>query len=179
MSRTKKKLVRRPGPVRLESRIPLSSDNRVPLYHQIFLILRSKIFDGQYPLGSYLPGELEIEQIFGVSRITAVRALNELAATGLVVRERGRGTRVQMVASGMVARGPTDAPEGLPAPDAERDLRNVGAAREDLAGAEIKVYEFEYIKAPPAVAATMAMPPDSMVQHATRVAYFAGKPSIT
>lgn len=149
----------------------LSNDNRVPLYHQIFLILRSKIADGEYALGSYLPGELELEETFGVSRITAVRALNELAAAGLVVRERGRGTRVQMVASGMVARGPADV-AGI----AEESVHDTGGIVEDLSAAKIKVYEFEYASAPPAVAAALALPEATMVQYATRVANFAGKP---
>ena len=60
----------------------LSTQNRTPLYHQIYLILRSKILDGEYGPGEYLPGERDIEQLFDVSRITAVRALN---AAGLKV----------------------------------------------------------------------------------------------
>jgi GntR family transcriptional regulator len=149
----------------------LSNDNRVPLYHQIFLILRSKIADGEYAVGSYLPGELELEETFGVSRITAVRALNELAAAGLVVRERGRGTRVQMVASGMVARGPAGV-----AGTAEDSVHPAGGVVEDLSAAKIKVYEFEFAPAPPAVAAALALPEGTVVQYATRVANFAGKP---
>jgi GntR family transcriptional regulator len=65
-----------------------------PLYHQIFSLLRGKIYDGQYPGGSFLPSEQELSAEFNVSRITAKRALDELAADGLVVREQGRGTRV-------------------------------------------------------------------------------------
>lgn len=65
-----------------------------PLYHQIYVVLRNKIQSGEYPPGAMLPGEHDIANDFRVSRITAKRALNELAGEGLVVRSRGRGTRV-------------------------------------------------------------------------------------
>ena len=71
-------------------------DDRLPtpLYHQIYLILRDKIAGGAYRGGDLLPSEEGTARQFGVSRITAKRALNELADAGYVVRERGRGTRV-------------------------------------------------------------------------------------
>jgi GntR family transcriptional regulator len=65
-----------------------------PLYHQIFLILRERIVSGQLPTGTLLPGEQEMSKLLGVSRITVKRTLNELAARGLVLRHRGRGTTV-------------------------------------------------------------------------------------
>ena len=60
-----------------------------PLYHQIYLVLRNKIIDGEFVDGDLLPGEERTARSCGVSRITAKRALNELAEDGLVVRERG------------------------------------------------------------------------------------------
>jgi GntR family transcriptional regulator len=72
----------------IDARLP------VPLYHQTYLVLRNQILNGTYPNDSFLPGEEETAETFGVSRITAKRALNELANNGLVVREPGRGTRV-------------------------------------------------------------------------------------
>lgn len=72
----------------------LSPKNAVPLYHQLFLSLRMEILAGQRPAGSFLPGEIELAQQFGVSRVTARRALNELAREGLVDRKRRSGTQV-------------------------------------------------------------------------------------
>lgn len=66
----------------------------MPLYHQIFLHLRDQIMHGQLPFGSPVPTELELVDIHGVSRITARRALHELAESGLVERKRRVGTRV-------------------------------------------------------------------------------------
>ncbi|PVX30672.1 GntR family transcriptional regulator [Sphingomonas pokkalii] len=68
--------------------------NAVPLYHQIFLALRDDILSGQRPAGSLLPTEHELAEQWGVSRITARRALDELAQQDMVERRRRTGTRV-------------------------------------------------------------------------------------
>ena len=66
----------------------------VPLWRQLFLVLRESIYDGSVAGGDLLPGEIELARRFGVSTITAKRALNELARARLVVRRQGDGTRV-------------------------------------------------------------------------------------
>lgn len=67
---------------------------KVPLYQQIFLILRDQIVSGTYAAGDMLPSEFELGRLYGVSRITAKQALTELAAAGLATRYRGKGTVV-------------------------------------------------------------------------------------
>lgn len=81
---------------RREARDPagVSASSRSPLYHQIFLVLRDEILAGTYRIGDLLPSEFELARIYGVSRITAKRALSELATAGLASRFRGRGTVV-------------------------------------------------------------------------------------
>jgi GntR family transcriptional regulator len=67
----------------------LSSVDRrtaVPLYHQIFVQLRDEIVSGSRALGSLVPTEQELSENFGVSRITARRALDELALQHFVAR---------------------------------------------------------------------------------------------
>ena len=66
----------------------------VPLYHQIFLTLRDEIISGSRPYGSAMPTEFELAADYSVSRITARRALFELADKGFVERRRRIGTRV-------------------------------------------------------------------------------------
>lgn len=66
----------------------------VPLYHQIFLTLRDEIMSGRRPFGALVPTEQELSAMFAVSRITARRALDELAQHRLVERKRRVGTRV-------------------------------------------------------------------------------------
>lgn len=72
----------------------LQADLPVPLYYQMFTILRDYVLSGELPVNSQLPTELDLTHSFGVSRMTAKRALDDLAAAGLVKRWRGRGTLV-------------------------------------------------------------------------------------
>lgn len=65
-----------------------------PLYAQLYDILLNKLKSGEYKKNDVLPTEAEFEERFGVSRITARRALAELVAKGLVKRQAGIGTMV-------------------------------------------------------------------------------------
>jgi len=56
--------------------------------------LRDAIARGEYAPDQPFVTQREIVERFGVSTTTAVRALNDLVADGLVVRRRGRGTFV-------------------------------------------------------------------------------------
>lgn len=73
---------------------PLQRTDAVPLYHQIYLGLRDEIVHGRLAFGAAVPTEHELAALHGVSRITARRALHELAESGLVERRRRTGTRV-------------------------------------------------------------------------------------
>ena len=66
----------------------------IPLYHQIFLQLRDEILSGQRACGSPVATEKELGQTYAVSRITARRALAELAQNRFVARKRRVGTTV-------------------------------------------------------------------------------------
>ena len=72
----------------------LDDASPVRLYQQLVLQLQNRIGSGEFGPGAVVPGEFDLSRDYGVSRITATRALDELAEAGLVKRERGRGTRV-------------------------------------------------------------------------------------
>ena len=61
-------------------------------YREIFERLQKALRDGRYPLGVPLPSEEALVRAYGVSRITVVRAMDELVKKGLVYRKRGAGT---------------------------------------------------------------------------------------
>ena len=61
-------------------------------YRKIFEDLRREIRDGFYMNGAQLPSEESLVRKYRVSRITAVRAMDELVKCGLVYRKRGAGT---------------------------------------------------------------------------------------
>lgn len=67
-----------------------SKDSK-PLYLQIKDILKHKIITSEYPVGSTIPSENELEDMFSVSRMTIRQAVNELVNEGLLKKERGRG----------------------------------------------------------------------------------------
>jgi GntR family transcriptional regulator len=68
--------------------------DRVPLYHQIYTVLKDAIMNGAIAFGDKMPTEQQLVVAFDVSRITAKRALDELAADNLIVRHRGKGSHV-------------------------------------------------------------------------------------
>jgi len=72
----------------------LSSEAPTPLYHQLYSLLKNAILNGSIDNGVQLPTEKELSQTFDVSRITAKRAMDELANEQLVERRRGKGTHV-------------------------------------------------------------------------------------
>jgi len=67
---------------------------RVPLYRQISDTLLEGIRGGKFPVGSFLPGELDLINRYHASRHTIREALRVLEDMGLVKRQRGRGTLV-------------------------------------------------------------------------------------
>ncbi|CAA0081898.1 HTH-type transcriptional repressor YvoA [Zhongshania aliphaticivorans] len=72
----------------------LRGDTPTPLYHQTYMLLKNKILDGSIAFGAKMPTEQHLAEVFGISRITAKRAMDELAGEGLVDRRRGKGTHV-------------------------------------------------------------------------------------
>ena len=72
----------------------VSRASQIPLYHQVANDLRERIASGAWPPGRQIPGEKELTEIYGVSRITIRQALANLTHEGLISRERGRGSFV-------------------------------------------------------------------------------------
>ncbi len=65
-----------------------------PLYERIVEDIKSKILEGEYQTDTKIPTELELADMYKVSRITSKRALEELKALGLIYRVRGSGSFV-------------------------------------------------------------------------------------
>jgi GntR family transcriptional regulator len=133
-----------------------------PLYHQIYVLLREQILSGVYGAEARVPTEQALSLRFGVSRITAKRALDELAADGLVVRRRGRGTSVASV----LPTRPFNA--------------NLSGLLENLLmlglKTSVEILEFGYQAAPEDVRAALGLPPGAQVQRAVRVRSLDGAP---
>jgi GntR family transcriptional regulator len=72
----------------------LNRQSKIPLYHQLYEILRDYISGGDWPPGFLVPPESELCRHYEVSQITARQALDNLVNEGLIYRQRGRGTFV-------------------------------------------------------------------------------------
>ena len=69
-------------------------DSPIPLYFQIQQQLREKILDGTYAYGKEVPTEMELCEMFGVSRYTVRQALDGLVKENLIQRKKRKGTIV-------------------------------------------------------------------------------------
>ena len=66
----------------------------IPLYYQLETILRKQIQSGDFIPEVPMPSEDALAETYGVSRITVRKAMASLEQSGLVVRQRGKGTFV-------------------------------------------------------------------------------------
>ena len=146
---------------RVFNKFPVQQDLKTPLYHQIYMILHEKIQHGEYTDSTLLPSEFEIAREYGVSRITAKRALNELAAAGLAVREQGRGTRVTSEGFGTIVNA---------------SVRSLTKSLKARRHRQIAVVEFAYQPATEEIAAVLGMKNGEVVQRAVRVSTKNGLP---
>lgn len=118
---------------------------REPRYLQLADILRDSIHTGDIPPGGKLPSEPDLVERYGLGRTTVRAALAVLRNEGLVISQRGVGTRVRERGEREVTHVPADAeisarmpteeerrrlklPEGVPVLVVSRD----GAADEVL-----------------------------------------------
>jgi len=73
---------------------PVRRDIEAPLYAQIERDFEISIATNRLKPGDLIPGEVELANRYGVSRITVRQALKELVAAGLLYRVQGKGTFV-------------------------------------------------------------------------------------
>ncbi len=79
--------------LRLSSAEPPSAQ-RIPQYLRVHNLLRRRIEDGEYPVGSFLPPEPVLGKKLNVSRTTVRKAVELLIGEGFLVVRRGRGTEI-------------------------------------------------------------------------------------
>ena len=72
----------------------VDATNPIPKYLQISAWLRELIQNGRYKPGEKIPSEMALSEVCGVNRNTLRQAISELAAVGLLRKEKGTGTFV-------------------------------------------------------------------------------------
>ncbi|CUH97817.1 hypothetical protein P22_3963 [Propionispora sp. 2/2-37] len=69
-------------------------ESTVPLYYQLFTLIKNEIQNGTLKPGDLLPPESQLCSQYGLSRSTVRQALNQLVEENLVIRRRGKGSFV-------------------------------------------------------------------------------------
>ena len=135
-----------------------------PRYHQVYVTLRAWVRDGTYPAGAQIPTEPELCEIFGVSRITVRKAIEDLAREGWLLRQQGRGTFVQLSAAREAS---------------SLDLNEVRGHVADLAAAtEVRSLVVRDVEPDEETRAALDLPADTRVQRASHVRVLRGVPHI-
>ena len=77
--------------------IPLSHDEKIPLYQQIYDHIRIEIMDGKIPQGEKLPSTRFLSSHLQVSRSTVELAYEQLVSEGYIEAQPYRGYYVSDV----------------------------------------------------------------------------------
>jgi GntR family histidine utilization transcriptional repressor len=131
----------------------MAKDER-PAYEQVKGWIRQHIASGEWKPGDAVPSEAALSDRFAISRMTANRALRELATEGLVTRVQGSGTRVAQlhrISSQLVI----------------RDIHEEVTERGHVHGSRVLLVEAE--KAGPELATTLGLRKGARVFHTVMV----------
>lgn len=69
-------------------------NSKVPIYKQISEYISAKVSCGDWLVGSKLPSQRKLAEIFQVNRSTIVAAMEELTSYGMLESEHGGGTKI-------------------------------------------------------------------------------------
>jgi GntR family transcriptional regulator len=152
----------KPMPMTHKQSRALDREGAVPLYHQLFLQLRDEILSGRRGYGTLVPTEQELSRKYSVSRITARRALDELAQQHFVARKRRVGTTV-------IFRSPAK-PIEANIDQAVDSLLELGRVT------KVKVLQVRSETVTPSIAEALQIKAGSKVVRAVRVRYLDGEP---
>lgn len=78
----------------MDSRTEPTDGRKQSLYQRILSEIRGRILSGEWPPGHRIPFEHELSAEYGCSRMTANKAMSELAKQGLIERRRRSGSFV-------------------------------------------------------------------------------------
>jgi len=133
---------------------PIERLSAVPLYQQLFEILREEIVSGHLKADQRVATEFELMKRFAVSRTTVRQTIARLRKEGLIAVHRGKGT--------FVGRGKIE-PELSALTGFVEDMQALGLT------ASAKVLGVENVKAGERVAESLAVPRGELVTKVTRI----------
>lgn len=75
----------------------IADTDNTPLYLKFAETVKNAVRSGALAHGNILPGERDLSQLTGVSRITVRKAMQSLEEEGVVIRARGYGTQINNI----------------------------------------------------------------------------------
>ena len=138
---------------------PIDRSSFEPPYSQVARGIRERITSGEYRAGDRLPSEAALCDMYGVSRMTARRAVTLLSKDGVVFTENGRGTFVR-------------------APELGAATFDLGSLRRlvDDDATTVKIGEARIVPSSPRVCRKLEVDPESPVVAIKRIVSSAGAP---
>ena len=103
--------------------IVLEEKSELPLYRQIYEIVRRSILSGEFHSGKQLPATRFLAEQLGVSRLTVINAYDQLLAEGYLESKTGSGTYVAEHLPEEFLNAPTRSKPQSDAKIAQRQLR--------------------------------------------------------
>ncbi|MFJ7950069.1 GntR family transcriptional regulator [Lysinibacillus sp. NPDC096418] len=139
----------------------LDKNSHIPIYVQIEEILKQRIYLEEYKIGENIPSERELSLQFDVSRMTVRQSITNLVNSGLLYREKGRGTYVAN-------------------PKLEQPLMGLTSFTEDMKARGMepssKILRFEKIVPPMDIARDLLLEPGEEVFFVARIRSADSKP---
>lgn len=84
--------MKRTSPIQIDWK-PMK-ESSTPVYQQIIQFVCDKVASGEWPIGTRLPSQRTLAELFGVNRSTVTTAIDELTSYGIIVGCHGAGTQV-------------------------------------------------------------------------------------
>jgi GntR family transcriptional regulator len=100
--------------------------SKLPLYDQIERNLRDLVVNGHLKPGEAMPGEWDLADLYGVSRLTVRRALDELVRQNWLEKKHGVGTFVRQPTMATIAAGKLSFTEQMRSIGREPSSRFIG-----------------------------------------------------
>ena len=142
----------------------LDKNTPIPLYFQLEKLILEEIESGAYPVGSLIPTEKELSQMFDISRTTVRQAIADLVQKDRLYRVKSKGT---FVARPKVGQG---------------FIQNIQSFADDVSSAgrtpRTEILDMRVVELPQDVAFQMNLPVDTKAVYLYRKRYADSEPIV-
>lgn len=143
----------------------LDKGSPIPLYYQLYNNILADIRSGKLKPGDMLAPELQMMEMYGISRYTVRHALNDLARDGYLLRAKSKGTVVSEASTSVGYKNRVKGFSALPNSNAPMKLTN-------------KVLALSVMTPPPYVQEALKLEDGEKVFFLKRVRSIQGKPNV-